>query len=215
MESIEKGKDAMISGIVEDAHREEEKILQDAEKLADEKRKYGARKIETILSNAKAEADRQAEMLKRKALSDAELEIKRRSLSVRESMIQNIMNRVEEKLRSKISEAGYRSVLVNWIAEAAVGLDADVVKVNASQAERALIDDNLLAEAAKKVNTQTTRNVTMTLSDEKPLRYQGVILVTDDGRVAFNNQVKTRILRSQRKIHKMIYNAMFAGHSNE
>jgi len=38
----------------------------------------------------------------------------------------------------------------------------------------------------------------------------GILLTAADGRVAFNNQVKTRILRNQRRIHQLIYEAVFA-----
>ena len=214
-DSIEKGKEAMISGIEDDARSEEQKIIQEAEKLAEEKRKYGEKKIETVLNNARTEADRQSEIIKRKAVSDAELEIKRSSLKLRDTLIRDIMDRVEKKLSSMISDTSYRSVLINWIAEAAVGLDTDSARVNASQKERVLIDDNLLAEAMEKVNKQTGRQVNLTLSGEEPLRYQGVVLVTNDGRIAFNNQVRTRILRNQKKIQKLIYNTIFAGHENE
>lgn len=215
MEPIEKGKEAMISGIEEDARVEEEKIIRDAEKLAEEKKKNAVRKVETILSNARDEADRQAEKIKQKAVSDAELEIKRRSLSVRETLIEDIISRAEKKLITMTGDSGYRSILIDWIAEAAIGLDTDVAKVNASEKERTLIDSNLLDEAVKKVSAQTGKQVNLTLSDEGPLKNQGVVLVTDDGRIAFNNQVKTRILRNRRIIHKKIYDAMFTGHSNE
>jgi ATP-dependent protease HslVU (ClpYQ) peptidase subunit len=43
------------------------------------------------------------------------------------------------------------------------------------------------------------------------LKSQGIVLTAADGRTAFNNQVRTRMLRNQRKIRTLIYNKILAG----
>jgi len=53
------------------------------------------------------------------------------------------------------------------------------------------------------------------LSEEEPLKSQGVVLTAADGRTAFNNQVKTRILRHKREIQTLIYNALFTDDQKE
>jgi vacuolar-type H+-ATPase subunit E/Vma4 len=57
--------------------------------------------------------------------------------------------------------------------------------------------------------------MTLTLSDTPPLKSQGVVLTAADGRTAFNNQVKTRMLRKQREIRMLIYNALFTDKQKE
>ena len=106
-------------------------------------------------------------------------------------------------------DENYRSVLVNWITEAAVGLGAESARINASEKERALISDHMLSEIARRIQKNTGKQVSLTLSDAKPLQSQGVVLTAADGRTAFNNQVKTRILRKQREIRTLIYDTLF------
>jgi len=215
MESLEKEKTALIFGIETDASAEVEKIIREADIQAAEKRKYSEKKIESILNEARNKAEEQAETIKKKIISSVDLEVKRHSMHVRDAVMQDIKAWVEKKLESMTSDTNYRYVLIKWITEAAVGLDAEAAQVNASEKERTLIDDKLLSEAKDRIHTQTGREVTLTLSDTPALKSQGVILAAADGRTAFNNQVKTRMLRKQREIRMLIYNALFTGKQKE
>jgi vacuolar-type H+-ATPase subunit E/Vma4 len=210
MESVEKGSAALIEGIQADAQTQRERIIKDATAQAAEKRKYGDKKIESILKNAQRKGQEQADTIKRKALSQVELEVKRHALHFRDMLMQDIMEQVKKKLSTLVSQKDYPSVLVDWVTEAALGLGVDCAHINASPEERALISDKLLAEVTKKLAAHSSKPITLTLSDAQPLDTQGILLTAADGRVAFNNQVETRILRNQRKIHQLIYEAVFA-----
>jgi vacuolar-type H+-ATPase subunit E/Vma4 len=215
MEPAEKGKAELISGIESDARIEEKEIIKEAEKRAAEKRKYSEKKIVALLNDARSEAQRQAQAVKNKMLSGVKLELKRHSMSVRSALVHDVMSRVEDKLASMAGDENYRSVLINWIAQAFAGLDTEAAQINASQKERALIDDQLLSEVKEKINMQTNKQAQLKLSDAEPLKSQGVVLTAADGRTAFNNQVKTRMLRKQREIQMLIYNAVFTDNRKE
>lgn len=215
MQPVEQEKTALISGIEADARAEEQRLLADARAQAAEKKNYAQQKIDAILNEAKSKAAEQAETIQRKAISGVELEIKRRSLQARDSLMQDIMDRVAKKLESTIDSPGYETVLTDWIVEAIIGLGADAAQVNASQRERHLIDRAMLERAREKARSQTGKQVTLTLTDAPPLKGQGVTLTTMDGRMAFNNQVRTRMLRKQRQMQKLIYDWLFAGHREE
>ena len=215
MESIESEKAALISGIETDARAEREKIIKEAQSQAAEKKKYSEKKIESLLDEARAKAQEQAEAAKKKIISAAEREVKRRSMRIRDTVMQDIMDRVEKKLGSMTGDENYRSVLIGWLTEAAIGLDAESAGVNASSEERKLIDDKMLSEVTERVRRQTGGQVELTLSDAEPLKSQGVVLTAADGRTAFNNQVKTRMLRNKREIQTLIYNTLFTDDQKE
>jgi vacuolar-type H+-ATPase subunit E/Vma4 len=216
MESSDKDRAALISDLEADAGVEAEGIIKDAENQAAEKRRYGAKQIASLLAEARKKAQEQAEAIEKRALSAADLEIKRRSMGARDAVMRDIMGRVEKRFEAMIDDVPrYRAVLVDWIAEAAVGLGTESAEVNASERERASIDAQLLAEAAARAQAQTHRQVTLTLSAGQPLKSQGVVLTAADGRTAFNNQVRTRLQRSQRRIRTLIYDALFTDNRKE
>ncbi|TKJ35792.1 MAG: hypothetical protein CEE38_14395 [Planctomycetes bacterium B3_Pla] len=209
MESVDKEKAALIAGIEADARSEEKRIVAEAETQAAEKRKYSEKKIASLLDEAREKAKEQAENGKKKIISAAEREVKRCSMRVRDSVVQDIMDRAEKKLSTITGDENYRSVLVSWITEAAIGLGVESAVVNASEKERALIDDRMLSEIARRIQKQTGRQTSLALSDARPLQSQGVVLTAADGRTAFNNQVRTRMLRKQREIRMLIYDTLF------
>jgi vacuolar-type H+-ATPase subunit E/Vma4 len=73
----------------------------------------------------------------------------------------------------------------------------------------------MLSEVSRRVRKQTGGQVELTLSDAGPLKSQGVILTAADGRTAFNNQVRTRMLRNKREIQMLIYNSLFTDDQKE
>ncbi len=215
MESIEREKAALIAGIETDANAERDKILKEAQTQAAEKKKYAEKKIESLLDEARTKAQEQAETAKKKIISTAEREVKRRSMRIRDTVMQDILDRVEKKLGSMTGDKNYRSVLTGWLTEAAIGLDVESAYVNASLEELKLIDDRMLSEVGRRVRKQTGRQIELTMSDAEPLQSQGVILTAANGRTAFNNQVKTRMLRNRREIQTLIYNTLFTDDQKE
>ncbi len=215
MESSEKEKSALISGIEADAHAEEQEIIKQAENQAVEKRKYAEKKIESLLEDARKEAQEQAEAIKKKISSGLKLELKRRSMRIQDSIMQEIKDRVEQKINSMIDDTNYRDVLINWITEAAIGLDTESAQINASEEERNLINDQLISAVAEKIQTKTGRKITLRLADAVPLKRQGVVVTASDGHTAYNNQVKTRIQRKEREIRMLIYENLFADSRKE
>ena len=206
---------AIISGIEADARVEEQQIINEAENQAAEKRKYAEKKIESVLNDARKEASEQAEAVKKKMISSIMLDIKRRSMSIRNAVTRDIMDKVEKKFVSMSDDTSYRSMLINWITEAAIGLDAESALINASEKELTFLDEQLLSEVAEKIRAKTGKQVILELSKEPPLKSQGVVLTASDRRTAFNNQVKTRMQRKEREIRTAIYNTLFADNRKE
>jgi len=215
MEPVDKKMAALISGIEADVRAEEEKLVQEAQRRAEEKTKYARKQADSLLAEARESAEAEAATIESQAVSAVGREISRRSLRLRDTMMQRIMDRAAKRMEAMLDNPAYRDVLVNWIAEAAVGLGVETAVINASVRERALIDKALLAEARKRAAAQMGKSVTLKLTDAEPLEAQGVVLTTEDGRMAFNNQVKTRMSRKGRQIQKLIYDAVFADSQEE
>ncbi len=209
MESVQNGKEALISGIEKDAKAEAESIVAEAEKQAEERRKNIGRQIESIYNDAEKKAQQQAEIIKKKALSGVDVEVKRQIMRLRDKVMKEILSRVQKELRALIAKPEYREILQNWIIEAAIGLGVEQVEVNASKDERAWLEKEFIGETEKLIEDIAGFAVALQVSEEQPLRGQGVVLTAQDGRTAFNNQVHTRMLRKQREIRKYIYDNLF------
>ena len=209
MESIEKGKSALIAGIETDARAEAEGIIAEAQKQAQTRRENSDQQVQTICNDAKSKAAEQTKAITKKILSGVDIEIKRIQMRIQDTVLQDIMNRVQEKLRALVKKPQYHQILLNWVVEAAVGLGADAATINASADERTIIDRKFCSAAEKRIQAICGKAVKLRVADTPPLPAQGVVLTAKDGRTAFNNQVPTRIIRSQREIRKMVYEKVF------
>jgi vacuolar-type H+-ATPase subunit E/Vma4 len=208
METYDNESKALISGIEIDARKEADKILAEAKKRASELRMYTEKQVESILRDAEEKARTQSEAIEKKILSGVEIEVKRKSLYLKEKIFSEVLNRVKEEFKSLIQTPSYRTVLLNWIVEAAVGLGVDEGIVSTSKNEQLLIDKELLRRAEKQVSDILGKNVKLRLSRNSGTQ-QGIVLTASDERTAFNNQVATRLLRYQRKIRDLIYTKLF------
>ena len=123
--------------------------------------------------------------------------------------IKNIQKKVEGKFDLLIENESYKTILLNWLVEAVIGLDTSSAVINASEKEIPLISDKMISEVIEKVNQKTGKQVSLKLSSEPPLGFQGVVLTSENGHTAYNNQIKTRMLRKEREIRMAIYDALF------
>jgi len=210
MSDLKNGENKIIQGIEQEAISEVEKILKDAETQAEEKKKYAEKQAQSILKEAEQRARSQADSVRKKILSGVQLEVKRRIMRVRDRVLGEILDRVKGEFRKMINTPRYREVLLGWIVEGALGLDAPSIIIKVSREELSVIDNDILNKAEDKVREVTGKKVTFQLSDDDPLSVQGVMLSTEDGRMIFNNMVQTRILRKQREIRKLVYDSLLS-----
>jgi vacuolar-type H+-ATPase subunit E/Vma4 len=127
----------------------------------------------------------------------------------REKTIGAILEKVERELAALVDTPRYREILIDWIAEAAVGLGAKQARVNAPEQERRMIDKDALKQAARAASSVLGHDVALELDDASPLAAQGVVVTAHDGRTAYNNQVKTRLLRRQSEIRNLIHDELY------
>ena len=199
----------LIDGIAQDAGAEAEKIIAEAEKAVEERIRAAEEQARVVVQQAESKAEEQAERIRTQSASSLRMESRRTQLKLQEQAVQEVLSRVRQRLAGMIGTPEYREVMVTWIVEGTIGLGVEQATVNASAPERKQIDKRLLQEAQGKVAELTGRKVSLALADGGPLIPQGVVLKAADGRVEFNNQVATRLLRRQSEIREMIQDILW------
>ena len=137
------------------------------------------------------------------------METRRLHLKVQDQIINQILKLIKERLKKMTGNPEYTAVLQDWIVEAAIGLNLDRASVNASEIERDKIDGQTLKRAEKELKDLTGREIRLEIASEPPLPGQGIVLTSPDKRIAYNNQVATRLFRYQSEIRKMISRELF------
>ncbi|MBN1760127.1 MAG: hypothetical protein JW863_17505 [Chitinispirillaceae bacterium] len=208
------GTSLIIEGIAADARQQAEALLAEGKKMAEERIAFARGKADKITREAEGKARLQADTVRQTVLSGINVALKREKLQAQDGLLKEVLARAGEKIAGMIATPAYRNILAAWITEAAAGLDVPVARVNASAAERKLIDTALLGEAAKNAENICNHPVSLSLADAPPLAGQGVVVTAADGRTAFNNQVATRLRRHESAIRNLVYDTMFSSSNN-
>ena len=199
----------LVERILADAAAEARRTVSEAEAAAAKRREISAEEIRTIEREAAGRTAARLEALSRNTASRVNVEERRARLRARDRVVSEAQAAVRARLAALVGTSGYRRILAGWIAEAAIGLGEPEAEVNTSAAERAAVDRDLLAEAEREVLLSSGRVVRLALAKAEPLLSQGVVLTAPSGRVAYNNQLATRLLREQSRIRVLIHEALF------
>jgi len=200
----------LISGIENDAKQEAARIIEDAKKTAADKQMSKEMQITAIKRDADKKIEQQVSIIEKNNLSAISVECKRIVLKIREKIINNVTDKVKEKIGKKAQDSSYPEIVKGWILEAAIGLGEEEAVINGSPKELEIMTDSFLKETEKKYNALTSGNIRLKKSDKNPLFAQGIVLSSKNNRTAFNNQVPTRLMRYQNEIRKIIYKEYFA-----
>ena len=191
----------LIQGILSEARAKAEETVNKAESEA-----------EAIIREGHERAEREAEMEKRSYSVRLE-QIQAREESARrgidrlselkslDSVFRDVMAEVDRRLQAEIESPAFSSVLVSWIAEAAIGLDRKEAKVSFS--EKTPVSEEMLRKAEALVKKETGASVVLTLDTER-LSGAGVVLSSMDGKVSYNNQLDVRMRRYSRDIRRIV-----------
>ncbi|MBO8436008.1 MAG: ATPase [Spirochaetes bacterium] len=187
-------------------------ILQEARAKADEIGANAEREAESIISEARERAEREAGM-ERKSYSVRLEQIQAREESARRSIDRlaelrsldsaytSVMAEVDKRLKDLLSDPSFSKTLVSWIAEAAIGLDRKEAKVSFS--EKTPVTEEMLREAEALVKKETGASLSLSLDSER-LSGAGVVVSSLDGKVSYNNQLEVRMRRYSRDIRRIV-----------
>ncbi len=192
----------LVSGIIQSAREKAAEILEKAKDEADsiivdaEKRASDSVAAEEHSLSLRLE---QIRLRKESAMKSME---RASELRLLDASYGEVMEEVSARLEAKLEDrTTSRNILIDWIAEAALGLDRKEAKVSFSG--KTPITEDMLREAEKKVNQLTGAVLSLSLDDQR-LGNLGVCVSSIDGKVSYSNQLDVRIRRFQRDIKRII-----------
>lgn len=186
LDGIMNSAEAKAKAVLEDAKIKAEVILKDAAVQAEKEVKFEEREFKNKLSieNLKKAANMKA--AKRKI-----------ELELLEQQYSQLIEQVKIETLSLLTGDESKSILVNWIIEAVLGLGIDKAKIAFSPVTP--VDNQMLELVCKKVKEVYNLDLELSL-DTRRLIVPGIVATSLDGKISFNNQVDVRMRRFDRDI---------------
>lgn len=196
-------KQDVIAGILEQARSEASQIVSDAETTVKVRRETLESRLQRIESDAAERAEREALKIRQKTDAAVAVERRRARLARQQRMYRTVVERVRTRFADMIGSPKYERVLEGWIAEAAIGLEADAATVRVSPSEQDAAN-RVLDGASDTAARFLGRECRLSLDTDNPTRMQGAVVTSSDGATAYNNQVETRIARFEPEIRSVL-----------
>lgn len=204
------GNREFLDQILSAAREEADKLITEAESRAEARRMAARRQAETIEGETGKQLE--GERSRRVKLADQRIssEKRRRELQLKDSFMADALEKTREELLAMTASDSYSVILAGWVKEAVLGLGADKVELNGRPREREIMTPSWLRLREEEIKDTYGRQVSLELSPESALIPAGVVARQKEGRLVFNNQIDTRILRKQSELRKVIYQELFA-----
>ncbi|WP_456483655.1 V-type ATP synthase subunit E [Methanopyrus kandleri] len=191
--------------ILEDAEKEAEEILEEAKRDAERIREKAEREAEEMRREILDRARREAETRRRREIAQAKLEVRQERLRVKEEYIEKAIERAEEKIR-ELAEEGrkeYLEFLKRSAIEAVNAISSDEVVLRANENDLMLLDEML-----SEIRDETGKDVEL---GEPVEVVGGVIAESKDGSEAYDNTVDARLRRRRSEIVRRVSETLFGG----
>ena len=201
-------KEQIIDGIVAEAERQAEEMLQQAKSAAADRLSSSRARADRLALEEEEKTGEHIARIKKEAAIRLSAAKRRLGLEMRESVYREIIDRCLQAFEELVDDEGYADIVRRWIVEAATGLQADAARVATSEAERAVVE-GILSTAEEDASSANGKPIQLTLSDGPSLQKQGIVLTAEDGKTAYNNQVHSRLERYKTEIRRLVHQRLF------
>jgi len=192
--------DVLQKEIQNQSQKEAEMILSQADKEAKRILDAARSEAERIRGDIIGKAENQAANIRKKILSGVHLEVKRQTLRVREELLTKIFKGVEERLHAFRKAEGYTDYLQKLVIEGILALDTDTIQILSGDVEKKLLGHKgVITKIENNVRERIGRKIKLNLS-KRVLPEGGVVLVSSDERMLFDNRFPARMKRMKNEM---------------
>jgi vacuolar-type H+-ATPase subunit E/Vma4 len=203
------GSREFLDEILLNARREADELISQAEEQANARREGALFQEASLRKSTESQLERERHRGEKQADQKIAGEIRRKELLLRDRFMKEALGLAREKLIALTETEKYEPFLADWVLEGALGLDVAEAEVNGRKRERGIMTGPWLRKQEERLEADFGRKIKLTLSDDPPLLSAGVQIRQKKGRLMYNNQIETRLLRKQSDIRKLIYQELF------
>lgn len=196
--------DRLFEGILESARSEARSIVERAERDAALTSATYQKKIADAAEQERRATENRLAQIKRLEESAIRNLERRHEVTYSQRLRQFVLDEVATRMTALVGTERYRNALVGWIAEAAIGLDKEAAVVRCSFRET--VDEPMLRESERLIRQAYGKQVSLRFGGAV-LSGQGIEVTSNDGKVAYNNQVATRLIRKERQLKELMEGA--------
>lgn len=200
--SVKIGVAAIANEVISDVQKEAEAAIAAAENEAKETLRAAKEQADRVYREILVEANRKAEIEKRKIASVTEVELRNRLLQVKEDLVDEAFQKAIVKLKEFTQTPDYPPYLLKLVEDIAGQMDQASLEVEVNAKDQALT-----ADALKKISQKT--GVKLKLSQSTPSYIGGCKVQSEDGRIIYDGTLDNRLAMLKPELRAKIAKSLF------
>ncbi len=203
-----------MSGIVHIIEMINSKTAEKEKEIINEAERHKRLKLEEAQRRAKDTSDtitKKAELQAKAELSkyeaSAKLKSKYQLLEAKDSLINDVLLKVQEHMQNIVTKAEYKKILANLIIDGCSSLEENKLELVFPTSHASKIE---LSEIEKEVAKKIDRKVSLSVSKDMIRSKGGVIIRTLDGTKWIDNTFEARLERLKNTVRDTISRILFA-----
>lgn len=189
--------------IVADAEETAKRILQDAEKTIAVKNDSAREEMAKWEAFFADKTEQEKRRIEKNSRNNLEMENRREELTLREQIISESIQKAMTKVKEFAQTPEYQKVLRHLLTEAVYGIGKTDLVVSISALEAPIITQSLLDQWGEELSKEIGATIRLELASLR-LRKQGISVSDREGRMVYDNQFETRLIRYQSPIRKAV-----------
>jgi len=197
----------IIEKIIQQAEKEAEKIISEANAYKNKKINEAKQEGEQLLQKTIELLEKQEKSELNKAKSAALLNSKHQLLKTKEKVIEETFNVAKEKISKIISSDRYKEILTKFIEEGAIALNGGKLVIQLPKQHKEIDVDlkSIATKVQKQIGTDTTIEI-----DPNPIKAMGgVIIRNKDNTKWVDNTIEARLERYDKHIRTKVTSILF------
>jgi V/A-type H+-transporting ATPase subunit E len=187
--------------ILQQAQSEAEHLISEANIKAEQIQNRA--KIDAVAEqeNILEQAKRDAERIRSQGVATTQMKARTMQLEAREKLLISVFEAASGKISSVQQWSDYEAIIENLASEAIQQIGSKKIVLCADKTTKKILQDSLVKKLSAKLNVE------ITLGDELTNK-TGVIAVTPDGHLNFDNTLETRLGKLQNELRAPVYHLL-------
>ncbi len=206
---MSEGLEKIIGKIEEKAERDAESVLEDAKKESEEIIAEAEKKAEQEKEKIQEKGMKEAKKQKQRILSNARRDARQKKLEVREEFIDEVFEKTEKRLEDLREDDEYEGILKDLIIDGGITVGGGNIDVLILEGDEKKISSEDKEEIEKEISDETGKDTELNLKTELKDAKGGTIVKRSDGSVSCNNTFSKRLSRKRNSIRPKIAEILF------
>jgi len=206
---ISESSEAIRRKILDDAEKEAQRTIEKAKSNASEIMSASEERAKEIRETEIEERKKQIEETNRQRIAEARVDHHRRLQTLKAGLIEEVFDKVIERLRIRVGTPNYLDTLNSLIIDGGSTLGGGKLVIRLNETDKKKVSQKALKQLSQEIEKRTQTETKIVLDKNLVKTIGGVVVSTADQRASIDNTFETRLERIKEETQTELETLLF------